>query len=306
MKTYVAFDLALAERERIEAVAPGEVVYGPDEGELPAELEGAEVVFGNIAPAWLEALPALKWLQLGSVGFGEYCEVLAGPVGDRLKATNLAGFFDDPVAESILAGLLALLRGIDRAVVLKGQAAWEGDGMRPSLALLKGARVVIFGHGAIGRRLAALLAPFGCRIDTFGSGWEADALDSALGEADIVAAIAPHTPATAGAFDAARLSRLKAGALLANFGRGSLIDETALAQALASGRLGGAVLDVTREEPLSPQNPLWQAPRLILTQHTGGGTGDERARKVGVFIDNLTRYKSGEPLVGLVDIVKGY
>ncbi len=306
MKTYVALDLAPADRARIEAVAPGEVVYGPDEGDIPAALAGAEVVFGNIAPAWLDAASALRWLQLSSVGFGEYCDVLAGPAGARVTATNLAGFFDDPVAESILAGLLALLRGIDRAAVLKERAEWEGDAMRPTFALLKGARVAIFGHGAIGRRFAALLAPFGCRLDTFGSGWQADALDAALGEADIVVAIAPHTPATAGAFDAARLARLKRGALLANFGRGSLIDEAALAEGLVSGRIGGAVLDVTRNEPLPPQDPLWQVPRLILTQHTAGGTGDERARKVGVFIDNLTRYKNGEPLVGLVDIVKGY
>lgn len=306
MNIYVALDLSPAERATLETVA-GPVRYGPEEGPaMPDALADCEVVFGNIAPAWLGAAPALRWLQLSSVGFGEYGDVLLGETGKRVTVTNLAGFFDDPVAESLLAGVLALLRGIDQAVLLKPRAEWQGDAMRPGFGLLTGARVVIFGHGAIGRRLAALLAPFGCTITPFGSDWRADELDAALGEADVVAAIAPHTPRTAGVFDAERIARMKPGALFANFGRGSLVDEAAMAEALVSGRLGGAVLDVTREEPLPASHPFWQTPRLILTQHSAGGTSDERARKVAVFTDNLNRYRGGKPLLGIVDPVKGY
>lgn len=306
MSVYVAFALTDPQRAAVEEAVAGPIHHGPDEGPMPAALASCEIAFGNIAPAWLEAAPALRWLQLGSVGFGEYGEVLSGEAGRRVTVTNLAGFFDDPVAESILAGILARLRGIDRAVELKGRAEWVGDAMRPDLSLLRGARVVIFGYGSIGRRLAALLQPFGCHLATFGSGWEADALDAALGEADIVVAIAPHTPLTAGAFDAERIAQLKPGALLVNFGRGSLVDEAALLEALRNGRLGGAILDVTTEEPLPAGHPFWTAPRLILTQHTAGGTTDERERKVRVFIDNLKRYRDGEPLRGVVDPARGY
>lgn len=306
MSIYVAVDLTPAQQSALEAAA-GPVFYGPDEGgTMPAALASAEIVFGNIAPEWLAAAPALRWVQLASVGFGEYGAVLRGPAGARVTVTNLAGFFDDPVAESILAGILAHWRGIDRAVRLKEMRVWEGDAMRPTLRLLKGANVVIFGHGAIGRRLAALLAPFGCALATFASRWQARDLDAALANADIVVAIAPHTPATAGAFDAARLARLKPDALFVNFGRGSLVDEAALASMLCAGTLGGAVLDVTADEPLPEGHPFWTTPRLVLTQHTAGGTRDEMDQKVAVFTANLTRYKNGEPLEGIVDPAKGY
>ncbi|GAB5376245.1 MAG: D-2-hydroxyacid dehydrogenase [Acuticoccus sp.] len=306
MTIYVALDLTLGQREALERIA-GPVTYGPDDGEtLPEALAAAEIAFGNISPIWLEKAERLKWLQLASVGFGEYGEVLLGPVGGRTTVTNLAGFFDDPVAESILAGILAHWRGIDWATRLRGEKEWLGDAMRPHFRLLRGASVVVFGHGAIGRRLAELLAPFGCRLTTFGSGWQADALDAALGEADIVVSIAPHTPQTAGTFDAARLARIKRGALFVNFGRGSVVEEAALAEALAAGTLGGAVLDVTLDEPLPQTHPFWTVPGLILTQHTAGGTTDEFDRKVAVFTANLTRYRDGAPLKGIVDPAKGY
>ena len=305
MKIYVSFDHDPADRPRIDATGE-DIVYGPASGEVPAALGEAEVVFGNIAPEWLAHASALRWMQLESVGFGQYPAVLAGEVGGRVTLTNLAGFFDDPVAESALAGILALLRGIDRSVLLKEAEAWEGDDMRPGFGLLSGARVVIFGHGAIGRRLGTLLGAFGCTLDTFGSDWTAEALDAALAKADVVVAIAPHTPLTAGAFDAARIARMKLGAIFANLGRGSLLDEDAMAAALSDGRLGGAVLDVTAEEPLPKGHVFWRTPRLILTQHSAGGFREERTKKVDVFLANLERYRRGEPLVGVADIARGY
>lgn len=301
---YVALDLAPELRAAIAAAAPGAVHYGADEGEMPAAFGAAEIVFGNVPLAWLEAAPP-RWVQLESVGFGEYAGALAAGLADRLTMTNLAGFFSKPVAESILAGILAHHRGIDRAVRLKAERTWQGEALRPHFAILAGARVVIFGHGAIGRRLAELLAPFEVSLTTFGRSWTPDLLDRALGEADIVVAIAPHTPQTAGAFDAARIGAMKPGALFLNFGRGSLVDEAALSEALHAGRLA-AVLDVTAQEPLPPGHPFWDAPNLILTQHSAGGASDEVARKVAAFVDNLKRYTNGEPLQCVVDPIRGY
>ena len=116
----------------------------------------------------------------------------------------------------------------------------------------------------------------------------------------------PETDATIGLFNAARLGLLKAGALFVNFGRGSVVDEDALAAALNSRAIGGAVIDVTLREPLPGGHPFWTAPNTILTQHTGGGTADEIDRKIDVFAENLARYRDGEPLVGIVDIERGY
>lgn len=266
----------------------------------------AEIVFGNPDPGVVAANAALRWLQLESVGFGEYAALdwtrPAGPV----QVSNLAGFFADPVAESALAGILALGRGIDRLTRLQDRREWDGDAIRARLRLLRGARVLLFGHGAINRRLAELLAPFGCAITALARGWPEAALTRALATADIVVATVPATPTTAGLFDAARFAALPAGAIFCNFGRGSLVVEADLDAALRRGHLGGAVIDVTCDEPLPPDHPFWTAPNLILTQHSGGGTADEIDRKIDSFLSNLARYHAGEPPAGLVDFARGY
>lgn len=223
-----------------------------------------------------------------------------------MQVTNLAGFFADPVAESALAGILALCRGIDRLVRLQDRAEWQGDAIRPTLRRLSGARVVLFGFGAINRRLADLLTPFGCIITALARGWTDDSVATALSQADIVVSTVPATPQTSDFFTAARFAQMPPGAVFCNFGRGSAVDEAALDSALRSGHLGGAVIDVTREEPLAPSHPFWSCPNLMLTQHSGGGTSDEIDRKIDHFLANLALYRTGRPLVGRVDFARGY
>ena len=272
----------------------------------PGEPSDCPLIFGNPEPAVVADNHALRWMQLESVGFGEYADLdLMRPDG-LVQITNLAGFFADPVAETALAGILALGRGIDRLAVLQQQAEWVGDPLREDLRLLKGASVLLFGYGAINQRVAELLGPFGCRIDHLASGWTGDALDAALADADILIATAPDTAKTRGLFDQVRLARMKPGAVFCNFGRGSLVDERALAKALQAGQLGGAVIDVTEDEPLPVSHPFWCCPNTIVTQHSAGGTADELDRKIDVFLANLAHYRTGGPLVGLVDFKKGY
>jgi phosphoglycerate dehydrogenase-like enzyme len=272
----------------------------------PDAASKAEIMFGNPDPSVVTGNPALRWLQLESVGFGEYAALEWSRAAGPAQVTNLAGFFADPVAESALAGILALYRGIDRLVLLQQRSEWQGAAIRESFRCLTGARVVLFGMGAINRRLSELLGPFGCAITGFASGYDPAALDQALASADVVVATVPHTPATRGLFGAARLALLPTHAIFCNFGRGSLIDEAALAAALTAGRLGGAVIDVTQEEPLPASHPFWTCPNLLLTQHSGGGSGDEMDRKVEVFLANLRRFRAEEPLAGLVNFSRGY
>lgn len=272
----------------------------------PAEPSDCPVIFGNPEPEIVTANPALRWMQLESVGFGEYADLDLSRSDGVVQVSNLAGFFADPVAETALAGILALGRGIDRLAVLQQQAEWVGDPLREDLRLLKGASVLLFGYGAINRRVAELLAPFGCRIEHLTSGWTADALDAAIAEADILIATAPDTPKTRGLFDQVRLACIKPGAIFCNFGRGSLVDEAALAEALKAGQLGGAIIDVTEDEPLPTDHAFWRCPNTIVTQHSAGGTADELDHKIDVFLANLARYRTGEPLVGLIDFAKGY
>lgn len=264
------------------------------------------VIFGNPDPSVVDANRALRWLQLESVGFEEYAALdwsrLEGPV----QVTNLAGFFADPVAESALAGILALYRGIDRLVRLQDRAEWQGDAIRPTLRRLSGARAVLFGFGAINRRLADLMTPFGCGITPLARGWTPQTLSDALSCADIVVSTVPATPETECIFNAARLAMMPRGTVFCNFGRGSAVDEAALENALRSGHLGGAVIDVTREEPLPPGHPFWTCPNLLMTQHSGGGTTDEIDRKIDHFLANLALFRAGRPLIGRVDFSRGY
>ena len=304
MQIFVALGLDARQLARLRELAPGDVLHlGAADATPPPELAACEVVFGNLPATWLPAARALRWMQLESVGFGEY---LGSAKAAKITLTNLAGFFGEPVAETALAGILAHYRGINRLVRLRAAQDWQGGPLRAELRTLAGARVVIFGQGAIGRRLAELLAPFGCPVTGFGRDWSAEALDRALAGADVFVGAAPDTPGSRDVLDRRRLGLLPAHALVVNVGRGSLIDEAALADALETGRLGGAVLDVTREEPLPPRDRLWTCPNLILTQHSGGGTGEEIERKIDWFAANLARYRRGEPLAGVVDLGRGY
>jgi glyoxylate/hydroxypyruvate reductase A len=265
-----------------------------------------EVVFGNPDPDIVEANAALRWLQLESVGFGEYVALDWTRPAGMVQVTNLAGFFADPVAETALAGILSLWRGIDWLVRLQDRAEWHGEAIRPTLRQLSGACVVLFGFGAINRRLGDLLAPFGCAITPLARGWTEETLTEALSSADIVVSTVPSTLQTSGIFTAARFGQMPRGAVFCNFGRGSAVDETALNDALRSGHLGGAVIDVTREEPLPPGHPFWTCPNLLLTQHSGGGTSDEIDRKIDHFLANLALYRAGRPVTGRVDFARGY
>jgi len=310
MEIFVCLDLTDRQVARLAEIAGDDRLHvrgcvAADAAVEPA-FAACEVAFGNVPAGWLPHTGVLRWLQLESVGFNEYRGLDWHALGREIAVTNLAGFFAEPVAETALAGILALYRGLDRLVRLQSAREWQGDLLRKSLKTLAGARVVLFGQGAINRRLAALLQPFDCAIESFGRDWTAERLDAALARADVVVSTVPETEATIGVFDAPRLAVLKATALFVNLGRGSAVAEDALIAGLRDGRLGGALIDVTVEEPLPPDHPFWDCPRLILTQHSGGGSEDEVDRKIEVFAENLARYRAGRPLVGVVDFEKGY
>lgn len=298
----VYLPLSATQQDRLRREATGYKIQFCDE----TAACDSPVVFGNPDVRIVMANQNLRWLQLESVGFGEYAALdWSRPSGTAL-VSNLAGFFADPVAETALAGVLALYRGIDQLGDLRRRAEWIGDPVRAGLRLLTGAKVTLFGRGAINARLKQLLTPFGCTVVTFGSDWiEAD-LEAALANSDIIVATVPDTPSTRGLFDARRFSQMKPGSVFCNLGRGSLVKETALATALNSGQLSGAVIDVTHDEPLPAGHPFWITPNTILTQHSGGGTSDEIDRKINTFLTNLSLFRSGKPPLGLVDFTKGY
>lgn len=310
---YVEMPLADADRTRLRELCAGPVRFA-DPGTISEAdaraLTGARIALGNPRAAWVADAPRLRWLQLASVGIDGYLGLDWPDLGRRLTVTNLGDVFADPVAQSCLAGLLALHRGIDRLSGLRTGGRWAKSAVRPRLRLLTGARVLVLGRGSIARRFAELTGPFGCAVTYFARG-SGDLrtlaeLDERLPDFDVVVGLLPETPETSGLLDARRLALMRPGAVLVNAGRGSLVDEEALVTELSCGRLGGAVLDVTAEEPLPAGHPLWTCPRVVLTQHTAGGSTDESARVVDLFIDNWSRLRAGSPLRNPVQWSRGF
>ncbi len=316
MLIFTNVEFTEGQREHLAlAVAPDQLSFGDPERFAAAEraaLLGAEVAFGSSPPEVLGEAGKLRWLQLDSVGVDQYRELDWARLGERLTVTNLKGFFAAPVAETGIAAALALMRGIAELHDLRRERTWRQLEVRPRLRTLAGAHAVVAGYGAIGRALTNRLTAFDCTVSTFGSRssgarlHSTAELDQALRRADIVFLALPETGQTTGMFGARRLRLLKPGAILVNLGRGGLVDEQALISLLEAGAVAGAALDVTNDEPLPPDSPLWTAPNVILTQHTAGGSASELDGKAELFLANLERYRSGAPLHGVVDWAKGY
>lgn len=307
--------LTAPQRSRLHAaLAAHTVTFCADlpEAEKRAAVAAAHVVFGNVPAAWLAAAPALRWVQLESAGVDAYLSLNTPPRTAPVQLTNLAGFFDRAVAEAALAGILAFYRQLPHLLVAQPAARWIKPEVEPAIRALDGQRVLVLGAGAIAQRLARLLTAFDAQVQFFsrtaraGSLTTPGELDTALAATDLLINTLPHTPATIGFLNHARLARLKRDAVVCNVGRGSTLDETALLALLDSGHLGGAVLDVTATEPLPTESQLWRHPKVLLSQHTGGRFPGETDRKLDVFLANLARFERGEPLAYLVQTDRGY
>ncbi|MGY1739492.1 MULTISPECIES: NAD(P)-dependent oxidoreductase [unclassified Blastococcus] len=261
----------------------------PAAAPVPEQHRDAEalVVWGS-APADLAAaagdMPRLRWVQSLAAGPDA---VLAAGFPDDVVITSGAGLHSRTVTEHALALVLALVRRLPAAARAQAEHRWarELGGLQPlhpegAVTTLLDARVLIWGFGAIGETLAPVLRALGAQVRGvarsagqragFDVVAEAD-LAAELGRTDVLVMVLPATEGTRHALDAGRLAALPRHAHVVNVGRGTTVDEAALAQALAAGRLAGAALDVTETEPLPPASPLWDAPNLVLTPHAAGG-----------------------------------
>lgn len=304
--------LALAESELdLQQRAPAEstVISArrlADESARVREFLQADVVFGNPPVAWLAEARRLRWIQLESVGSEAYQITPTPEWRRRIQFTNLNGFFGQPVAESLVAGVLAMNRGIRALCLAQQNRRWERETVRPQLRLTQHSRAIILGAGSIGQAVGRILGGFDvdcayfARTSKLATIRSLAELDASLPEADYVFGCLPDSPDTRGLLSGDRLGRMKPGAIVANGGRGSLIDEAALIECLNLRGLGGAVLDVTQVEPLPPGHPFWTHPRILLTQHTGGGFPHEIRGKTDFFLHNLQRFQRGEPLINPV------
>lgn len=327
--------------ERIRAAAPEfEVVFRPDllprpryeadhvgapcarnadqAREFYRLMEGAEVLFDFDyvdVEAMVRHAAGVRWIQASSSGIGQF---YARAGLDRLPAvlTTAAGVHARPLAEFALWGILTFAKNFPQAEAQQRAHCWQ----RFHNDDLEGRTLAIAGMGRIGREVARLGRAFGMRVvgakrSVAGcdpADFDADALGtlaewrSLLPEADYVVLVAPHTAETEGMMDRRAFAAMKPGAVLVNIGRGALVDEEALLEALAAGRLGGAVLDVAAQEPLPPEHPLWSAERVIVFPHSASTSRNENRRLVALFVDNLSRYREGKPLRNVFDRARLY
>ena len=273
---------------------------GPD----PA-LATADVALGQPDPQQVIESPNVKWVHLTSAGYTRYdTEPFRAAIRARGGTlTNSSSVYDAPCAEHALAMILALARQLPQCLDdQRGDRRWLGDGVRRDAYLLDGQRILIYGYGAIGRRLAEMLLPLrmrvtGVRRSTGGKEpvevVTPEAADALLPSADHVMDILPLSDHTARFFDAARLAKLPPTARFYNIGRGGTVDQAALTVALSTGRIAAAYLDVTDPEPLPPADPLWSLPNCWVTPHSAGGHATEFRRLADHFLGNLRRYAAG-------------
>jgi phosphoglycerate dehydrogenase-like enzyme len=273
---------------------------------LAARLAEADVlvVSGLWRNTLLERAPRLRLIQSISAGTDQYDRAALVAHGVRLASAQ--GANARAVAEHAMALILALARRLPEACHNQARGHWRG--MIGELSQREdevgGKTLLIVGLGGIGGRLAELSRAFGMRVLAIrrhpeaGAGAADDvhgmeALPALLPQADVVALTCPLTPETANLIDGAALARMRSGAVLVNVARGGCVNEAALLAALDEGRIAGAALDVAREEPLPPASPLWRAPNLLLTPHTGGETRRYEDRVIDLLLENLDRLWRG-------------
>lgn len=277
------------------------------------DLASAEVLLALDAPLdLLQMAPRLRWVQAFGAGVGHLIRVLDG--GD-VVLTSASGVAAPSIAEFVMARLLEVWKDIRVLEEMQRERNWKARfGQKAA-----GRTLAIVGLGSIGTEVARRAHAFDMHVvavrrrpqrherpDFVDEVCGPEELIDVLARADAVVISAAATDETESLFGERELAAMRQGSILCNVARGSLIDEQALTVALREGRPGAAILDVTRVEPLPEESPLWTAPGLYLSPHSSTSMDDYNDRLVGLFAENLLRYRRGAQLENLVDPARGY
>lgn len=313
------WSLPSREVDRIQATLVGdEVVEVRDTAGRLREFPSAEVlVTARISDEEFAAARRVRWIHTTATGV----DTLLTPavVRSEVVITNSRGVHAEQIAEHAIALTLALRRGLHIARSRQIERRWAQVELEPrEMPALSRTHMLVVGLGAIGARIAALAWALGVRVIGVRKRADApvpagvaevlppEALHDGLGQADIVVLALPGTDDTRALIGAAEIEAMRPSALLINVARGRLVDETALVEALARGRIAGAGLDAFAVEPLPDDSPLWRLPNVLITPHTASFDGDYWAPAVDLFLDNCERFRRGEPLFNIVDKGRGY
>jgi len=315
LRIVLCYDHQPEHTEQIAGAAPEAEIIDAGQARVATEILEADVFCGHakVPMPWEQVAEAgrLKWIQSSAAGL-DHC--LVPPVIESgIVVTSASGVLADQVAEHATGLIIALCRSFP--VFYRAQQAHEF--VRRPTRDLHHSTVGIVGLGGVGRRLAAVLAPLKVRIfaiDYFPVDkpphveqlWPADQLARLLPEVDILVLCAPLTEMTRGMIDATAIAKMRPGAMLVNVARGPLVVERDLVQALSSGHLAAAAVDVTEHEPLAADSPLWDLPNVLITPHVAGQSALRAQNMTRFFCENLRRYQDGEPLLNFVDKRLGF
>ncbi len=295
--------------ERLKEEA--EIVIVRTADELRAAQPGAEILFLNDFRSNLlrEVGPGeLRWIHTSSIGVDAL--LTEEIVYSDIVVSNSRGVCERPIAEWILGVLLMFTKDLRRTIELQQQRQWLHRETEPLL----GRKVLVVGPGPVGRETVLLLRGAGMDVTVVGRSAREDSqlgaissfndLDRLLGEAQDVVLTLPLTEETRGLFGADRMKRMRPGARLVNVGRGAVVVDQDLIDAVDSGHLGGAALDVFEQEPLPEHSPFWNNSNILVSPHASGDLVGWRGRVVDCFAENLRRWKANEPLRDVVDLSK--
>lgn len=286
-------------------------------GDQKAAVRNADAYLGRIPrDAFLEAGPKLRWVHSSGAGI-ETLAAIPELVESDVIVTNTRGGHAPCIADHAFALLLALTRRLPDLLADQRAHVWKRPGGTAGMRALPGATMAIVGMGNIGRQVAQRAVAFDMRVlgvdvrpGAAPAGVEAvlplEQLDEALRQADVAVIAVPLTPQTRGMLDGRRIGLIKPGGYLIVLSRGGIVDEPALIAALKEGRLAGAGLDVQAHEPTPPDDPLWDAPNLILTPHCSPTSDLTHDRVWAITEENVGHFIRGEPLINLCDKRAGF
>lgn len=294
-----------AEKAEFESIAPDAIhSYAGRRTVTPEQLAQATIVFGWPRPKDLAQAANLKWFQTMWAGTDDYMS--SGMLPKGICLTSSSGSNRRSVAEHMFACLLSLCRKLHIYRDIQHSCSWTDQG---AVKTLLGSNILVAGAGNIGSTFATMCKSLGAHtiglkrtvrgpVEGFDEVYSMDHLDELLPQADVLVLVLPHSPETVNLIDERRLAAMKSDAILLSCGRGTVLDQDALAQAMQAGKLWGAALDVTVPEPLPADSPLWKIPNLLITPHVAGGMRLELTRRACIEMaqDNLRRYLAGEPL----------
>ena len=282
----------------------------PRNAKVPDEvLARAEVLMNYGDKSQIAPAKNVRYIHTISAGIDGYIDEVDRCHGSALSVTNGAGVYSDAVGEHVIALLLAVVHGIVPSVRNMAEKQWPAI---PMLGNVNGKTIAVLGTGDIGNNAARICAAMGARVlgfklhacEPFPPYSEIytgdDGLDALLPQADAVLVCLPGSPFTKDMLDARRIGLMKAGSVLVNIGRGSIVNTEALMEALRSGHIAAAGLDVTEPEPLPPDHPLWDCPNVLITPHISG-LGASKQKHAEWFAENLRAYLEGRPQPGAVN-----